>query len=185
MGMSEGKARIAKSPEERAKAGKGGVIPPEHSRFRKGVANNPKGRPNLGASMIEHLHRMSAWDRRDLQRVAKSEKHPAVERAAAIRVLRMLEDPDHSDFESFIRGEATLAELRNKSINTKVVKRVKVETRPDGTERREIELRDTSGDDFDRLMEWTASRPPARHEVSGMPASIQVLTPGVLPTVEG
>lgn len=92
-----------------------------------------------------------------------------VDRMAAGRIIRTLEVPDMLDFEPYLRGECSLADLKKRGVNTELVKRAKVKrTTKDGAEHieAEVELFDRSGDEFDRLMDHTTPRPKQELDVT-------------------
>lgn len=120
-----------------------------------------------------------------LREIARDRKTPAMKRAAAERALRTLEAGDLADFQEFLDGTATLKELRDRGLNTEVVRKARVRDRTivhsDGSSERiverEIELYDRSGEDFDRVCDCTEGRPPKRVEPDGdsIPQVVEVV----------
>jgi hypothetical protein len=132
-----------------------GVVPPAHYRWKPGQSGNPKGRPRAGASIREYINALVASVRTEdeLRRVARDQRAPWRRRAAAERVLRMLEHGDIADFQAVLDGTATLAQLRDAGVNTEVVKKLRYSR---GVV--EIELHDRGGREFDRIMDRTEGK---------------------------
>lgn len=139
--------------------------PPKEDRIKPGEVKNPKGRPTAGASMREWLNIFSTTKitEQKLRRFARDRKAPVVKRAAAERMLRMIEVSDIADLQAFLSGEKTLKELRDEGHNTEVVKKAKI-TDKGG---HELELHDRSGADFDRIFDRTEGKPKQALELTG------------------
>ncbi len=149
-----------------------------------GVSGNPKGRRTAGASVREWVNSLveGRVPAPALRKIADDEREEPARRAAAVRVLRMVEDPDLADFADAIEGGATLGELRDRGVPTRLIKRLKSKTRTlkggKTLTTREIELHDRSGEDFDRVIEQTDGRPRQTVAVeSQMPLAIEIITP--------
>lgn len=137
--------------------------------WKKGQSGNPKGRPTAGATLREWLNIFADQNltEKALRKIARDPVVPWPKRAAAHRVVRMLESGDLADFSGLLRGENNLEDLRGMGINTEVIKKLKQKTRVvptgDGSSEeiieREIELHDRAGLDFDRVFDRTEGRP--------------------------
>jgi hypothetical protein len=118
-----------------------------------------------------------------LRRVARDKKAPALKRAAAERLIRLVEAGDMADFEPYLAGEKSLEDLRRSGINTEVVKKAKARSysNKDGglVVEREVELHDRAGVDFDRVCDQTDGKPTQRVEMGGIavPTVIEIITP--------
>lgn len=143
--------------------------------WRPGQSGNPAGRPSAGASIKEYANAMRDLTEKQLRRVARLKSEPADRRAAAERLLRMLESPDLADFQTLIDGEETIPQLKRRGVPTELIKKFKRRTRniPNGEGAPiievevEIELHDRSGEDFDRVMDRTHGKPLQAIEYSG------------------
>jgi hypothetical protein len=160
--------------------------PPKAHRFKPGQVANPKGRAaSAGTSIREWVNALAARELTELQvrRIARDKKAPLLKRAAAERMLRMVEAGDLADLEPYLDGSKTLAELRKAGINTEVVKKAKATRRTDEkgveVETRELELHDRAGEEFDRICDRTDGRPTQRMEVegAGLPTVVEIITP--------
>jgi len=164
--------KSASKPAQVAVSPISGTPPPVEYQFKPGQSGNPAGRKTAGASLQEWLNRLAEQDLTEaaLRRIARDEKLGWTKRAAAERILRLLEAGDLADFAGLLSGEHKLEDLRGLGINTEVVKKFKQKTRKQvtgvGEERqveeiieREIELHDRAGADFDRICDRTEGRP--------------------------
>ncbi len=122
-----------------------------------------RGRTTIGKTIEEWCNQLGhqELDQEELRAIVRATKGvPVPKQAAALRLLRMAEAPDLADFEPYLDGSMTLADVRASGTPTEAVKKAKVKTRTDAngnTEvEREIELYDRSGPDFDRVMDRTA-----------------------------
>jgi hypothetical protein len=61
--------------------------------------------------------------RAELRRIVADETEPPSKRAGAERPLRIIESPDMADFEPYLNGSLTLAQLTEKGVNTSLVRR--------------------------------------------------------------
>jgi hypothetical protein len=150
-------------------SGVGYCNPPVEHRFKPGH-KFAKGRPrNAGSSIRECVNALIArgMTEAQLRRVARSKRRPAQWRAAAERVLRMLEHGDVRDFEAFLNGTKTLDQLHAEGVNTEAVKSAQVYMGKDGNiTSRKIELWDRSGDDSDRVVNHTDGTPRGSIDVA-------------------
>src|SRR5437773_9047869 len=111
--------------------GRKGDVPPAEHRFKLGQAANPNGRAaSAGTSIREWINSFAAHDMTEaqLRKIARDPKAPFTKRAAAERLIRMVEAGDMADFESYLDGSKTLDELQKAGINTEVVKKAKART---------------------------------------------------------
>ena len=124
-----------------------------NGRFLPGVSGNPAGRPTAGGSILEWIDLLVSQDatEADLITISRDKSAPVAKRAGALRLLRMVEQPDMADFEAVLEDKETLAQARKRGVRTDVIK--KVEKTKDGGRR--VELYDRSGDDFDRILDRT------------------------------
>ena len=144
---------------------------------KPGEVRNPAGRTSAGAVALEWCNMFAerGTKEKELREIAADKEEPPAKRAAAIRMVRWLENGDLSDFAGLLRGENSLEDLRAMGINTEVVKKFKQKTRrvPAGNNavdeviEREIELHDRSGSDFDRILDRTVGHPKQAMEISG------------------
>jgi tRNA U55 pseudouridine synthase TruB len=156
------------------------VVPPPEYRWKPGQSGNPKGRTTAGATIREWVNSIALDDLTEshVRAIARNREAPWTMRAAALRILRTLEQPDMADFAAVLKGEKTLDELRKAGINTEMVKSASI-----GTQGIRIELHDRSGEDFDRVVEKTDGKDTQRQEfVGAMPVSVQIVTPLTRPT---
>jgi hypothetical protein len=88
----------------------------------------------------------------------------------------------------WLRGEASLADLRERGLNTEVVKKAKVTKKVIGATKegddvsiltRELELHDRAGVDFDRIADRTHGKSTQPLDVQGaaLPLAVQIITP--------
>lgn len=143
--------------------------------YKPGESGNPEGRKTAGATLREWFNSLAerGLTEAEVRAIAKDRNAPWPKRSAALRVLRTLEDGDLADMQAFIDGDASLVELREKGVNTAIVKKAKARVRTftnqdGGTEttiEREIELHDRAGADFDRVSDRTEGKPTQRVEV--------------------
>jgi hypothetical protein len=168
-------AKKSTADQRKANAGRPENLKP----FPPGVSGNPAGRPrNAGASFKEWCNILNAANASDaeLRRIAKHDPEPA-RRAAALWLIRLSEVPDLAEFEEFLLGKKTLAQLREEGKDTSMLKKAKISSK--GVE---IELHDRSGEAIDRIADRTDGKPSQAVEVSGnLPQAIQILFP-TLPT---
>lgn len=151
-----------------------GLKPP----YKPGQSGNPAGRKSAGAYLREELNSLvyAQLTEDQVRRIARNKKESINRRAAAERILRLVEVGDLADFAGLLRGENSLEDLRGMGINTEVVKKFKQKTRKEVTGagedadveeiiEREIELFDRAGLDFDRIADQTAGKPmqPTEH----------------------
>lgn len=168
----------------------GGVLHP----FQPGQSGNPAGRPpNGGRSLRERCNDFLHQGLLEAQlvKIAKNKKAPPVDRAAAIRILRQLEDPDLADFTPLLNGKKSLAQLRATGVRTNTIKKFKQKSRmvPDGKDgyeeviEREIELHDRSRDEFKLLVEQTDGTPEQTISVNNEVHinAVQIIIPGLTP----
>jgi hypothetical protein len=165
--------RRATSPAEqgiRAGHGKGGVPVPVAHQFPPKTSGNPAGRPSAGATLREQFNALAAsgLTQAQLRRIATDTRVAWTRSAAAREILKALEYGDLADMEPLLDGRLTLKQLRQKGVNTAVIRKVKVKTRTlrdadgedVGTEvEREVELHDRGGDHFNLICDQTESRP--------------------------
>lgn len=157
--------------------GRGGIIPPVDSRWKKGQSGNPKGRPSIGFTFIEHLNRLGDMNLStdELVAITKNKKAGFLDKAAAHHCLMAGERPDIADFEPALDGQLSLRELRNQGIDTSTIKKTKAKVRsiPDGSGgtihevEREIEVHDRSKAAMSLILEHTNGKPVRAIEVSG------------------
>lgn len=177
------KPRHDRIPAVQGKVGYGN--PPMHSRFQKGESGNPAGRKTAGAYVREWLNVLAEKElsESELRAIARDKAAPWTKRTAAERILRTLEAGDLADMEPVLDGVETLTDLRNRGINTEVVKKMKVKTRTtdDGAREvdREIELHDRAGEDFDRILDRTLGKPAQAIDVTSNGDSIVKVLAGV------
>lgn len=135
--------------------------------IRPGQRLNKKGRPNIGLSIREWMNHMQGWTEKQIRDQARSLKSPVFKRAAAKTLLEMIENPDIADYQEFLDGKKSLAELRESGIRTDLVRKSKISDKG----HREIELRERSGEAIDRVLDQTAGKPmqPVDHTSDGQP----------------
>lgn len=114
--------------------------------------------------MKEWVNAIAAADLTEdaIREIARDRKSSWARRTAAERMLQTLGSGDLADFEPFLQGDKSLAQLREEGFNTELLRKAKI-TDKGG---REIELRDTSGNDFDRIMDRTEGKPTQTVDVS-------------------
>lgn len=165
-----------------------GVVPPVDTRWKSGETGNPGGRPSVGASAKEWMNildekvQQGELDEDGLRAVARDKRMPPSKRAAATRLLHMIESSDLADYDDLCDGTTTLSKLREKGVNTAVVKKIKTRRLYDkdgkdtGVER-EVELHNRTGEDFDRVLDRTVGR-PTQEIVAHHDGSIRSLSDG-------
>lgn len=168
---------------------KKGKTPEGAKPWKPGQSGNAKGRISAGASILEHVNSLAhAKPTEDkLRAIARNKKVDVIRRAAAERLLRLIEAPDMADFEDVADGISSLRSARASGLNTEAIKKVKVRTRtipvkdgePETEVEREIELFDRAGADFDRIMDRTEGRPVQALEHSGTVDSVVKVIKGV------
>lgn len=136
----------------------------------KGVSANAKGRPSAGAVEQEFLNQfaVSDLDEEAIVAISKNKREPVAKRAAALRYLRQIENPDLADYQPLLKGEMTLQELRESGVSTEAIKKLK-----HGEYGLEIELQDRSGQDFDRIMDRTVGKPTQAIDVTSNGDSVK------------
>jgi len=124
---------------------------------------SPKGgRPSAGASIRNVMNTLvgSGAGEKSLKKIARDKDEPVVRRMAAIQLLKAVEVDDLADFDGYIDGSYTLSDLRDKGIDTSVVKRAKVSIRHfkegESETTREVEVRDRASDALDKIIGLTA-----------------------------
>lgn len=150
--------------------------------WQPGQSGNPKGRPkNLGATVLEHLNGLGAagLTKQQLEAIRDDETEGFVKRAAAVRAIRLIEAPDIADYSDLITGRKTLKQLRRTGVSTAAIKKLKpVPDKDGGLLGYEVELRDTSGQEFDRLLDRTDGKPVQRIvEDVKLPVRVEFTTP--------
>lgn len=149
---------------------------------------NSGRKPSAGLSVREWVNSMQDWEEADLRKVCFDRKLPWTKRLAAKRMLHAIENPDLADFNDYLEGGVDLIDLRDKGIDTALVKKAKVKTRTierDGAEpivevEREIELHERSADDFDRLLDQTAGKPIQPVALDAAVTSVEIAIPGLM-----
>jgi hypothetical protein len=171
-------------------AGNGGVVPPVEHRFQPGTSGNPKGRRNAGATIADWMNALAAKEltEADLRKIHGDPKQPQPRRIAAERLLHSL-SPDMADYEPFLDGTKTLAELKASGVDTSAVKKAKTRVHTDDkggtTVIREIELHDHSGAEFDRICDRTNGKPATPLQLMGeLPVAVRIITPLTAPRTE-
>ena len=155
------------------------------TRWKPGQSGNPAGRKSAGLSIREEINALSMrkLTRAELRKIAKDRNEGCTRVIAAQRLLKAMECEDLADFEPALDGQLSLRELRAAGINTEAIKRVKVRRKKNeqGQEEveREIELNQSAGVDFDRVMDRTEGKPRQTVELEGdaLPASVLIVTP--------
>lgn len=117
----------------------------------------------------------------ELRKIARDKSEPVTRRAAAERMIRMVEAPDLADFEEYLESGKKLGDLRREGVNTEAVKKAKVKVKTDkdgGVEiERELELYDRAGTDFDRVMDRTIGKPTESLVIADVTGQEQDYTP--------
>lgn len=142
----------------------GGALRPA---WKKGESPNP-GRKTAGAYVSEHYNRLAylcdngELDVNGLAQIAKDDPNP--NRRIAARQYMEGMGADLADFEPFLRGEQTLASLRESGKFTGMIKKATIR-RSDEGEQISLELR-SGGEALDRIADRTEGKPTQRHEVT-------------------
>jgi len=129
--------------------------------WKPGQSGNPAGRPSAGSSVREWINTLAHKTEAEWRKIASNTKEIGVKRMAAIQLLRAVEIPDMADYE-----DGTLAELRERGVNTTAIKKLKIVKPKKGAARREIELYDRVGDALDRIMDRTEGKPKQSVDVT-------------------
>lgn len=149
--------------------------------YPPGVSGNPAGRPSAGLSQREWFNtfanKANLTDAKLKRIIADEQAHP-FKRAAAEQVLhqRMAR---MAHYERLVNGTATLQELEADGVDTSLVKKVKERRELDARGNvvavtREVELHNVAGESFDRIANWTASKPTQSIEVTGLNTEFKV-----------
>src|SRR5688500_7113469 len=98
--------------------GNGGIVPPVEYRFQPGTSGNSKGRRNAGATIADWMNALAAKEltEADLRKIHGDPKQPQTRRIAAERLLHSL-SPDMADYEPYLDGTMTLAELKASGVD--------------------------------------------------------------------
>lgn len=192
-GMSE-----EETPADQAKSfpdstnltpGRGGVIPPVENRWRKGESGNPKGRPSIGCTLIEHLNILGAksLSKKQLLKISRDQDEDYLVVSAANAILALGERVDLADFKDLLSGAMDADELREEGIDTGVLKKIKETTRyvPSGDGEydrevtREIEGHDRSRAALTLVLEHTNGKPTQTTDlnINVLPQSVRITTP--------
>jgi hypothetical protein len=129
--------------------------------FKPGTSGNRSGRPpNAGRTIREKLNELAANELTapQLRAIHRNEAAPAVDRAAARTLLDMIRTADAADFEPFINGEKTLAQLAAEGVDVSVVESFTIAPGQFGT-RRSIKFRDDAREATKFVMEQTDGTP--------------------------
>lgn len=164
------------------------LVPP----YKPGVSGNKGQRNTAGAIITNHLNRMGrqGYSAKKLRKIQRNQGQPQLKRAAAERLLRMVDGVSLLDFEKYIDGKCTLEELREEGVNVDVIKKVKARIRrydmdgkPVEEIIREIELFDRAGEETDRVQDRTEGRPAQAVNVTGtiQITEIMFVIPGMMP----
>ncbi len=123
-------------------------------------------RKSAGGLVLDWVDRLAVTRTRapELRRIAADDRASWAKRAAANWMLDGMQTADPADFEPYLRGELSLTELRKAGINTRLVKRVRVRTRPSTKNHveeidRQIDFVDRTGPMLDRLLDRTYGKP--------------------------
>jgi hypothetical protein len=151
--------------------------------WKPGESGNPAGRKTAGASVREWMNSFAEAELTpaQLRAISLDESMPATKIAAAQRMLRMIEHPDMADFNPYLGGVLDLEQLKGAGIDTSLIKKAKVrefQGETGTTIEREIELRDRSGEEFDRVCDRTEGKPKQAVDVSGslgMPTAVRLI----------
>lgn len=143
----------------------GGVLYPA----QKGNPGGPGRPPNAGRSIKEKMNDYvsQGLTREQLAKIRDSRLAKVADVAAAVRLLRMMEDPDIAEYANLIDGSADLMTLRERGIDTRSIRKFKQRSRQvavgDGNFEtvidREIELYDRSLADAKLVIEQTDGAP--------------------------
>lgn len=143
-------------------------------KIKPGQRLNQNRTHNVGATIRMWMNALSQGDKSedDLMTLARDRRCPVAKRAAAQQLIRMVTVGDLADMESALDGEQSLRDLRTSGVNTQVIKKAKkrIMRSPDGEkigEEIEIELKDTAGQEFDRVVDHTDGKAIQRQEISG------------------
>lgn len=140
-------------------AGKGGVVPPAHTRWVPGQSGNPAGRPSYGAAVVEYINELHDTPEEELERIARDRALPPVKREAAISILTRLADAyDLADFEGLVSKGVTLSQLRDQGVPVRRLKKLTDRTSKSGSTR-EIELTERGDRAIDRILDRTLGKP--------------------------
>lgn len=131
----------------------GGVLTP----FPKGVSGNPNGSVPAGLIISNAYNAMTGLSEPEYRDIANNRLEAGFRRAAAIQWLECL-GADVGDFQPFLQGQASLAGLRARGVNTRMVKKVTIRRGEDGSESRSVELRH-GGEALDRIADRTVGKP--------------------------
>lgn len=134
-------------------AGKGGIVPPVEHRFALGNPGSP-GRPrSAGLTIREAINELilKEYTEHDLREIARDKRCKASRRIAAERILKAMEFGDLADFEPWLNGEMTMAQLKQAGLNTEAIKKAKIGDKGG----RELELHDRSRPEVELLINQT------------------------------
>lgn len=156
-----------KKPTRQAVSPRSGIAPPERYQFKKGQSGNAGGSPTVGAIVKNYFNRLARHkiSTARLRSLIANEKKPHLLRAAAEQLLHTRGATTLADFDPWMRGEKTLKELYDAGVDVSLVKTASISDKG----ARRIELHDRSGQNMDRLMDQTSSRPKQEIHVTHEP----------------
>lgn len=160
------------------KVGRSGLPPPIATRWKKGESPRMNGGTRIIEAMNSLISRGVTEDQ--LRRMAKSKGRGPAWRAAAVQVLRMMEQGDLADFQAVLDGTKTLEQLRDEDgVDTTIVKKIKpVSPTEHGGGGNEIELHDRTQKALELVIGHTHGKPAERQEITvKMPQVVEIITP--------
>jgi hypothetical protein len=161
----------------------------ERGYFLPGSSGNPKGSPpNAGLVIRMAINELvqNGFTELRLWRIRNDKDERPARRAAALRVIRMMETGDLADYEDWLNGKKNMKALREAGVHTGLIKKAKIKRDANGGESREIELHDRSGEDFDRVIHETDGKlvAPGQQPDSGVAFTLNIGVKVEQPTIK-
>lgn len=150
----------------------------------------PKGEQiakTAGGRAKQFVNAMREMALGDVRRVWKNRASPVLKRAAALRLIRCLENPDLAAFCKLMRAEETLTEARRRGVPTHQIKRMRPVVGRDADNADvligyEIELWDRGQKEWESLLHETDGKPAETVSTKVLNDNrIQITVVGLLP----